>query len=528
MRIRPSGSIRPAGRWRAVAILFPIGLPLGFAGNQALAQEQTFRVVPSIRLTETVSDNVGLSAAGGRQSSGSGGSESDWITMLSPSVLMEARGARLQGNLNLGVNSSWYANDSSRNQNMLSVQGSGKVEAWEKRAFIDLRGSISRELLSVLGPRPADQVTGASNQAEVRNFSVSPYVVGRFSDSGSMELRYTSNLTESDNAAVSRSVRQVWSASATDPQVTGRLGWAFNFSDTQLTTDNARDTKQQVARFTGLVRVDPQVQLRLIVGSEANNLNSIDTRRSTVSGIGVDWTPSPITRMAATWEDRFFGPGYMLSAEHRSARSAYRFSFSKDVNSISQSLVGGVTLYDLLMLQYTSAYPDVSVRDAFVRNLMATQAPGMGNPLVGLQAVLTNGLFLDRRAQFGMTLSGVRNSVSLTVYRSERTSLMDRSYALTGDFSSGTTVTDLGGGLAVNHKLTPSTTATLNVNASRSRNDNTANGTQLDNRTRTFATGLTTSFSPKLNGSLMIRNNRGSGTTDYKENAVVGSVSLLF
>ncbi|KAB2970385.1 TIGR03016 family PEP-CTERM system-associated outer membrane protein [Zoogloea sp.] len=528
MKIRPSGSIRPAGRWRAVAILLPISLPLGFASSQVLAQEQVFRVVPSVRLTETVTDNVGLSGVGGSQGVGSGKSESDWITLIAPSVRMEARGARLQGNLSLGVNSTWYANDSSRNQNMLSLVGSGKLEAWEKRAFIDVRSSISRELLSVLGPRPADQVTGTSNQAEVRNLNISPYVVGRFGDSGSMELRYTSDMTETDNAAAPRSVRQVWSASATDPQVTGRLGWVANFSDTQVTSDTTRDTKQQIARLIGLVRLDPQLQLRLITGSESNNLASVNTTRNFVSGIGLDWTPSPITRVGATWEDRFFGPGYLISAEHRRARSAFRFSFSKDVSSISQSLVSGVTLYDLLMLQYAAQYPDVNARDTFVRNLMANQAPGVGNPLVGAQAVLTNGLFLDRRVQFGMNLSGVRNSLSLTTYRSERTSLTDRSYALTGDFSSGSTVTDLGGSLIVNHQLTPSTSANLILNASRSRNDQTATGTQLSTRTRMISTGLTTSFSKKLNGSLMLRNNQSSGSTDYKENAVIGSLSLQF
>ena len=528
MKIRPSGSIRNAGRWRAVAILLPIGLPLGLGSSQVMAQEHVFRVIPSVRLTETITDNVGLSGTSGNQSTASGRSDSDWITMISPSVRMEARGTRLQGNLNLGVNSSWYANDSSRNRNMLSLGGNGKLEVLEKQAFIDVKGSISRELLSVLGPRPADQVTGTGNQAEVRNLNISPYVVGRFRESGSAELRYTSDITETNSAAVARTVRQVWALSATDPQVTGRLGWAFNFTDTQYSSQSLRDTSQQIVRLTGLVRIDPQFQLRLIAGSESNNLASLDTTRNFISGIGFDWTPSPITRVGATFEDRFFGPGYMINAEHRRARSAFRLSFSKDVSSISQSLFSGVTLYDLLMLQYAAQYPDVNARDSFVRNLMATQAPGVGNPVVGAQSVLTNGLFLDRRAQFGFNLTGVRNSLSLTTYRSERSSLVDRSYSLSGDFSSAASVTDLGATLIVNHQLTPSTSANLMLNASRSHNDRATSGVPLSTRTRMITTGLTTSFSKKLNGSMMLRSNQSSGSTDYKENAIIGSISLQF
>ncbi len=529
MKIRPSGSIRAAGRWRAVAILLPIGLPLGIGCGQAFAQEHAFRVLPSVRLTETITDNVGLNGAAGSQSSASGKSESDWITMISPAVRMEARGGRLQGSLSFGVNSSLYANDSSRNQNTLSLAGTGKLEAIEKRAFIDVKSSISRQLLSVLGPRPADQVTGTSNQAEVRNLNVSPYVVGRFSDSGTMELRYTSDMTETDSATVGRSVRQVWTASATDPRVTGRLGWAFSFSDSQLSSQTLRDTKQQTARFTGLVSLDPQLQLRLIAGSESNNLNSIDTTRNFISGIGLDWTPSPLTRVGATFEDRFFGPGYLISAEHRQARSAFRFSFSKDVSSLSQSLFSGVTLYDLLMLQYASQYPDVTARDAFVRNLMATQAPGVGNPLVGAQAVLTNGLFLDRRAQFGMNLSGVRNSLSLMIYRSERTSLVDQSFSLSGDLSSGAKVKDLGASISANHQLTAATSATVALSATRSsRDDPSATVPHFSTRTRMISTGLNTTLSKQLNASLMLRNNQSSGSTDYKENAIIGSVFLQF
>lgn len=529
MKIRPSGSIRTAGRWRAVVILLPIGLPLGIGCGQVFAQEQAFRVVPSVRLTETVTDNVGLSGATGGQSSGSGKSESDWITLISPSLRMEARGGRLQGSLNLGVNSSLYANDSSRNQNTLSLMGAGKLEVLEKQAFIDVKSSISRQLVSVLGPRPADQVTGTSNQAEVRNLSVSPYVVGRFSDSGTMELRYTSDMTETDSSTVARSVRQVWTASATDPRLTGRLGWAFNFNDSRLSSQALRDTRQQIARFTGLVSIDPQLQLRLIAGSEANSLNSTDTTRNFISGIGLDWTPSPITRVAATYEDRFFGPGYLISADHRQARSSFRFSFSKDVSSISQSLFSGVTLYDLLMLQYASQYPDVNARDSFVRNLMATQAPGVGNPVVGAQAVLTNGLFLDRRVQLGMNLSGARNSLSLMTYRSERASLVDQRFALTGDLSSGATVKDLGASISANHQLTATTAATLALSATRSTRDNpSATVPHFSTRTRMISTGLTTTFSKQLNASLMLRNNQSSGSTDYKESAIIGSVFLQF
>ena len=89
-------------------------------------------------------------------------------------------------------------------------------------------------------------------------------------------------------------------------------------------------------------------------------------------------------------------------------------------------------------------------------------------------------------------------------------------------------MTDLGATLIVNHQLTPSTSANLMLNASRSHNDRATSGVPLSTRTRMITTGLTTSFSKKLNGSMMLRSNQSSGSTDYKENAIIGSISLQF
>lgn len=527
MRFRKSGMRRPARLWLKAAM----GLPLTLAVSQTYAQAeaqpaaqtqpQGLRITPSVSLSETFSDNVNL-RSGAK-------TESDWITMVSPSLRLSALGRQVRGNLQMTFNSALYANDGTRNTDFLTLQGDGTIEAWEKRAFIDIRASSTRQLISAGGIRPADQVTGLGNQADVRNFSASPYVVGHFAGTGTAELRYTTNLTESSSNVLMRTVRQAWSASASDPHLTGRLGWAVNVTDTETNTNNLRDVKQQIVRLTGMFQLDPTLMLRLIVGSESNNLMTFDSRRQSLTGAGFDWTPSLVTKVSGTWEDRFFGPGYQIAAEHRKARSAYRLSFSKDVTSTSQSLVAGITYYDLLMQLFASSYPDPTIRDQAVRNYIADNTPGAGNAIVGSQAVLSNGLFLDRRAQFGMTLSGVRNTVTLTTYYSKRESLMDQSFAFSGDMSSGTQVMDTGVVAALSHQLTPQTTGTMQLAGTRSRAESNARvATEFNTRTRLITTGISTKFTPKLNGAVMYRNNQSSGSRDYSENAVIGSLSLQF
>ena len=62
----------------------------------------------------------------------------------------------------------------------------------------------------------------------------------------------------------------------------------------------------------------------------------------------------------------------------------------------------------------------------------------------------------------------------------------------------------------------------------RSQQEGSSTGTDLSNRTRRVTAGVMTQFTPKTNGSLLIRNSEGKGITTYTENAVIGSVSIRF
>lgn len=494
---------------------------IGAGGADSDAARSPLRFVPSVILTETVTDNVMLSK----------GSEarSDFITQISPSLSISSGTGVVQGSLQASYNGNFYGEDQSRNQGYVTMRGSGRIEAWRQHGFIDLNASVSRETLSAFAPQSADSVTGSGNIGGLRNFSVAPYLVERFGDAGSAEVRYLLVETSGSGSTFKTTRNNVLSFNIGDPAAFGNLGWSLTGSDSVMTTSGMRDLKQQNARLTGLLKLTPQLQLRLIGGLEGNNIRTDNTVSSGVYGAGADWTPSPVTKVSALWEDRFFGPGFQLSAENRGALYSAKIAYSKDVSSTSQSLAAftAISTYDLLMSLMQSSHPDAIERDAYVRQFIATQGLPQN---VGIgQAVLANGLFLDRRLRLEMSIIGARNTLFLSAFHSERNTFSEQSFSVVGgDFQDASRIREVSASAMLSHKLTPITSANISLsvsNSSRNTND-AALGSSL--RTRRISTDLVTRLMERANGILTLRNVRGEGTSSYSENAAVASVSITF
>jgi len=504
---------RQSDAWRLAALCAPLGL---MAASPVLAQQQAFRVAPFFRVTETITDNAGLRNAGE--------AKSDWITLLSPGLSVDARGARVTGSFSASVNAAHYGNGTSADSTNVAFNGRGSIMAWENRLYVDLNGSVSRMATSVFGARPADTVTG-TNQTQVSVFNISPYFTTRFGNTGSLQLRYTQGVSDSGSAAMARTTSQSWSLNASDPRMTGRLGWGLNVLD--QTSDNSassRQLKQQTARLTGMAQVMPELMLRLIVGAESNNYR-ISNQSSSIYGVGADWTPTPRTRVAATVEDRFLGTGYTLTADHRSSQMVYRASLSKDVTTTSNSMLSPLSYADFffepLMRQYASLYPNVSEREAFVRQLLVNMPQGQV-----YQPVLTNATYLDKRLQVGATYLGQRNSLGLVVFQSLRDSLVERDFAVSNDLQAGSQLRTTGATLTFSHQVSGLTNLNASFSSTRSRNEGLVS---QSSDSRLLTVGVSSRLTPKATGMLNARRNEGSYTTsDYTENAVIGSLAIQF
>lgn len=508
----PAFRAMPAVPLRRLALLCAA---LGLGASSAHAQQREFAVIPSVLLTETLTDNARLTK--------SSEAERDWITQIRPMLRFDARGYRVKGTMDVGVNSSFYGNGSQHDSNQLMLNGNGKVTWWDNHGFLDLMATVTRQPTYAFRPIGGDTVTGASNWSEVRTFSASPYLKGRFSNTGTVEARLTANQSDSSTTVLNRLQSNVWSVSASDPRAFGNLGWSVGLSDSHTSRTNNRDVDHRSLRASALWLADPQVSLRFIGGTETNNYSSVDNKTTTIYGLGGDWTPTPLTKLSGTIEDRFFGTGYHFTGEHRGPQIAFQGTYSKDITTTSQNMTSAVTLLDLAKAVCPKS--PGSERDVCIRGIVGTG----GGELLWLQSGLANGFYLDRRLQLGVTFIGVRNSVSVIAFRSNRTTITERDFAVTEDITTTSSLRTSGGTVSLQHKMTPITTANATYTVMRSHTDNTSlGGSASDARNRMVTAGVSTRLSPNTTGAVNLRNSQGGGLASYSENAVYGSLLFQF
>lgn len=520
----PASRAMPATPVRRLAILCAA---LGAVATPVMAQEQVsalrqYSFVPSVRLTETITDNARLTSSSQAQS--------EWITQVYPSLRFDANSAKVKGNLNIGVNSTLYGNGTQNDTNQFLMNGSGTINAWENRAFVDLVASVSRQPTYAFRPVGGDSALGSNNWSEVRYFSASPYLKQRFAGTGTAEVRYTFNDSDSSSTVVSRMQTSQWTLNASDPYALGTMGWGLALSESHTERSRSRNIDVRSARFSGTYAIDPQISIRAIGGTETNNYQSATDVTNSIYGGGADWKPTERTKVAGTVEHRFFGTGYNLSADHRGSQLAFQGSYSKDVSSAGQAVLGGMTLYDSLFAQamlnpvYVAAFPNPADRAVALKAIIDARFPGATGQLVP-----SNGFYLDRRAQVSVTYFGTRNSVTLTGFRSDRTTLTESEFALTPELTTSSSVRTAGLTISGQHKLTPITSANLTLTTLRSHTAyTTTSSSALDSRSRMITAGLMTNLAPRTTASVNVRNSNGSGTTSYTENALFGTILFQF
>src|SRR5688500_10473182 len=116
---------------------------------------ETWRITPTLSVTETFTDNVEL-APGDRK-------QSDFITQVSPGLRVTGTGARLRLNLNYTMQQVLYAGDSDRNSRQNFLDAVANLEAIQNWLFVDATARITQQAVSAFGPQPTSDGTATSN-----------------------------------------------------------------------------------------------------------------------------------------------------------------------------------------------------------------------------------------------------------------------------------------------------------------------------------------------------------------------------
>ena len=479
------------------------------------ASGRAFSVVPSVSISETLTDNSRL-VSFGRQS--------DLITQITPSVRISSTGGRVKGFLNYSLSGLAYARHSQVSNFQNSLSALANVEAVENWAFLDASADISQQSISAFGTQSADPTLVNSNRTEVRTYKLSPYVRGQLADLASYEARLTHTAVSNSSTAASNSSNDEARLRLGGDSPLRVLSWSADATRQVIDYRVGRRTEDDRLRGELHFAIDPQLQLTLIDGRESNDYVSLDKQSHSTPGWGLDWKPTERTRISVQREQRFFGNSHTYDLEHRTPRTVWSYRDTRDISTgFGQPTAGSLgTAYDLFFAQFASRQPDPALRATLVNNFL--QANGIAPTTQVFGGSLASAVMLQRRQELSFALLGIRDTVTFMASRSDARRL-DSIVSVADDFSNGNNVRQRGYSVNLAHRLTPLSALNLIASMDRTSGSTAAQSTRL----RSISLAWSGRLGPHSSGSLGARHSVfDSATNPYKETAATAALSLQF
>lgn len=501
-------------RWTCILATFLLIVAHG-ANAQDASIKRLISIVPRVTVIETVTDNVSLQT---------NARQAEQITEISPGLRITSDGGRLKGYFDYALNSRLFAQGTSGRSTQNSLNTFGTFEAAEGFAFLDFSGGISQQAISALGVQSNENVSINANSTESSSFRVTPYLRGRLGSAAQYEARLSLTSNRTQSLLVSDVLTRDFSLSLKNQSTGGRLGWSLNAARQFIGYSAARSTESESWNGTLSYAIDPQINVALTSGQEANNFTSLDKRSNLTSGWTINWTPSEGTKATLSRQSRSFGESHNFSLDHRTGRTVWRFSDSQDVSSTpSQTSLGTVgSTYDLYFSQFSALEPDPIKRAALVTSFLQSNGISANAPVVS--SFLTSAVSIQRRQDLSFSLLGLRDTITVIATRSA-TSRLDTITTVLDDLSNSTEVYQNGLSVSYAHRLTPGTAVNLLASVQKSSN---SQGLQ-DTATRSLNMSLSTRIG--LSSTAILSARRvvfDSLLTPYTESAIVGTLNVQF
>jgi uncharacterized protein (PEP-CTERM system associated) len=473
-------------------------------------------VTPRLTVSETITDNVRLSASN---------PQSEQITEITPGIRINIDSGRLKTYFDLGVSQLIYAQGTSDNRSQVQngLNTFGTFEAVDNWAFVDFSGSISQQSVSAFGTQSAANTSLNANQAEVSNYRISPYLRGRLGYLAEYEARYSRSTTRSDAALASDVDTEDTSVKFSGNSAFRNLGWTADASRQTVDYSAGRTTEADRVNLGLTYTLTPQLNVFATGGRESNNFVTLDKESSGTHSFGLNWAPSETTKLSASRNRRPFGDGHNVSFEHRSARTVWRFTDSRDVSTTpSQTGLASIgSIYDLLFSQFASTEPDPVARAALVNAYL--QAYGINPSANVVSNFLSSAISLQRRQDLSFSLLGLRDTVTFLATRTE-SSRLDTLSTSVDDLANSGRVRQQGFSVNYAHRLTPDYSLGALWSAQKTSGDNSLQ----DTRQRALNVNLTGRVGKRTTAVLGLRRVVSDGASPYTENALTGNLNVQF
>ena len=493
-----------------------------FTGLLALpALAAKWDIVTDLSVEEMYTDNLRLAPNSTK--------ESEWITQLRPSIAIRADGPGLRFMANYSPQLVYYAQSNADTKVFHDGAASLNAELIDQRLFVDAGARVSYANVSVQGPVTESNVNPTGNRARVETFFVSPVLVQNFGSAARAEARFTfsaanSNDPGSTQDSTANAVNLLLASGPAYRVLTGDISYFKQRIDYDDPLTSSVDSDVILANARQLIR--PTVGLLVQGGYEEYDYGAAGLASDNGSrwAVGLDWLPSPRTRLAALAGRRFFGDAYQLDFRHRTRRTTLSASYTEDVTTTRSNYfapTANTTAGYLDPLHCAQASDQVACKREVGSVISQRGLPiTLGGPINSF----TNRPLLEKRWLAAIAVEGVRNIVIANVFTLDRTPLPGAVF-LPGPSTVEESSDEIGTSLAWNLRM--SARDTWNLGAAYTRRKFPGREDDLTS----VSMGLTRQFQPRFSGSLSYRrlqNDSNLSTSEYTENAVIGTVQIRF
>ncbi len=486
------------------------------------ARAQGWDIVPTLTVAETYTDNVVLAQEALKQS--------DWVTQVIPGISIVGNGPRLRLNATYTPEFLYYAKGTRESDVLHRGNAVGTAELAENLLFVEGGARVDQYNISLQGPLTTGNVNVTENRTTATNAYVTPYLQRDFGSSIRGEAKYTLSTFRSDNPTViADNVANRINLRLTNGPARKVFTWDFAYKNERIDYETQQET------FTEVFTADAQRLITSTVGllgqagyekydSGIPGAFVEDSRWSA----GIEWTPTPRTRLVATGGQRFFGDTYGFDFRHRTRLTTWSASYSEDVTTARAQFyvpATGNTATSLDQL-FVSQFPDPATRQQAVEQFIAQTGlpPSLGAPV----NFFTEQLYLVKTGQASAALTGVRHTLIANAYTETRelvfAGLVQPGI---GDFAASNTIRQIGASLAWTWRVTARNAWNLGAGFIRRE---FLDIDRVDDLT-VFRMGLTRQFQPHLSGSLTYRrqdNESNQTGLSYTENAGTASLRMTF
>ena len=378
-------------------------------------------LTPNMQTDLIYTDNVELATGRGLDKK-----QGSVVIRLIPGLYSRFKSRRFDSEIDFRMRNVIFTHDTDRNRSFINLRAKNTGEIVKNFLFVDGNVFMRQQNSSILASQGDDaNVTG--NLADVRMYSVSPYVRQRFGNLASTELRYSRVLTDSDESrSFFNSQANTYHASLISGTDFRTLEWGLNYARQDIDFDLRPDT---VKIETGIGNIQYNLTRRFGLtgtgGYENNEFGGVgqDKPKGVRWSAGFVWLPNRRTSLEASVGQRFFGDTYYFDFTHRRRLTAMNAFYREEVRSAINllNLDGpGNTLGILIDLLTGQAPPGTDPAEIAEAAQILLNQLGLPPSLAFAQGFITNRFFLEKRFQTSLAFNTAKNTVIARVFHINR------------------------------------------------------------------------------------------------------------